>query len=96
MIEMFNHKLRFSTYQTSWSIRVKIDELQDDGSISNIDDFTYTNSDSPPRAASGDPGKYKRGNYSRAINAADDSGLIVWVDQSGIGDFYLELKYRDG
>lgn len=79
----------------TWSIQVKIRHVQNDGSIVDIDDFTFANTDSPPRAANGDVGKHKRGDYDTDIAGASKEGLIVEVTQTNMENFLLEVKYHE-
>ena len=53
---------------------------------------TFANGDAPPRAANGEVGKYKRGDYAEAIDGTDMEGIIVMLTQSNIKNFYLDLK----
>ncbi|MHA2062822.1 MAG: hypothetical protein ACXABY_00335 [Candidatus Thorarchaeota archaeon] len=77
----------------TWSITIKLIHVNEDGSLSYVDNKTFSNSDSPPRAANGKPGKYKRGDYAYFMHGADNEGLIVVVDQTNISSVFLEVKY---
>lgn len=79
-----------------WSIRLRILHVHDDGSFEALDDVTFANGDSVLRAEKDMPGKHKRGDYDHALNGADKEGIIVEIDQTGIGSFFLELKYDGG
>lgn len=79
----------------NWEIRLEILKVNNDGSITIIDDTTFTNGDAIPRAANGKYGKYKRLNYSTVINGTNKEGIIVRVDVTNISDFYTEVKYHE-
>lgn len=76
-----------------WSINAKVYHIEDDGSVDILYDRTFTNSDSPPRAGNGQPGKDKFA-LNHAVLGANKEGLIVEIDQTAIADFYLEVKYE--
>lgn len=79
-----------------WSFRLRLLHILNDGSINLIDDVTFANTDSPLRAEKDMPGKYKRGDYDRTFQGAVKEGLVVEIDQLGIGAFFLEVKYDGG
>lgn len=85
-------RMEWTPDETAWSLRLMFWHVQSDGSMVAVDDVTFANTDSPPRAGLYKPGKYKRGDYNTAIRGSGQEGVIVSVDQTGIGSFYLEAK----
>lgn len=88
-------RLEFVPDVTTWSMQVVIYHVQNDGSLVEIDNFTFANTDTVPRAAMGKPGKHKRGDYNTDINGAAMEGIIVKVVHTNIKYFYLELRYNE-
>lgn len=85
-------RLEWEPDAVSWSIRLRILHVQDDGSAVEIDNVVFANTDAVPRAEKDQPGKYKRGDYDTAMMGASKEGIVIEVDQSGIGSFFLEAK----
>lgn len=89
-------RLEWTPSIAAWTMDFSILMVNDDGSLTAIDSVTFANTDSPPRAANGEPGKYKRLDYSTLVEGADKEGIILRIDdQSGINTIYLEMKYSD-
>lgn len=86
-------RLEWTPDADTWSIQLKVHHVHDDGSLHEIDDITYTQASSPPRAGNGKPGKYKRGDYAKFIHGGNSEGLIVAVNQTNIASLYLDMGY---
>lgn len=78
---------------SSWSIQLKIEKVNEDGSIAVIVDVTFANTDTPPRAGTDDPGKYKRLDFNTFVDGIAKQGLLVSVTQTAIKYFLLEVAY---
>lgn len=85
-------RLEFEPDAATWSIRFAIYHVQTDGSMVAVDDVTMTNADTPPRAANGEPGKYKRTDYSTAVQGSGQEGMILFMDQTNIQNYFLEVR----
>ena len=88
-------RLEWTPDVTTWSIKIEVLKVNNDGSITTVDSTTFANTDGVPRAANGKPGKYKRGNYNTIVNGAQKEGLIIRMTQTNIGSFYVEVKYNE-
>lgn len=80
----------------SWSFQLRVLHVEDDGSVEVLDNVTFDNNDTLLRAEKDSPGKYKRGNYDHAVSGAAKEGVVIEVTQSGMGSFFMELKYDGG
>lgn len=89
-------RLEVTPDATIWSFRLRILHVHNDGTYETIDDVTFDNGDSPLRMDKDKAGKYKRGDYNHALDGSLQEGAIIEVDQSGIGAFFLEMKYDGG
>lgn len=89
-------RLEWTPDAVSWSFRYRLLHVNDAGDLATIDDVTFANSDSPLRAEKDMPGKYKRGDYAHPVDGTLKEGCIVEITQSGIGAFFLEVKYDGG
>lgn len=89
-------RLEWTPDAPSWSFRLRVLHVHDDGSLETLDDVTFDNSDIPLRGEKDKPGKYKRGDYNHATDGTLKEGCIVEITQSGIGAFFLEVKYDGG
>jgi hypothetical protein len=79
--------------QNNWYIDFRICHQLSDGSLSSIEHVVFDNTDTCPRAASGEPGRYHRTDYNTFVEGSKHAGIRVCIDQSGIGNFYVELRY---
>lgn len=89
-------RLEVTPDATIWSFRLRLLHVHNDGSYDAVDDITFSNSDSPLRMDKDKPGKYKRGDYNHSLDGSLQEGAIIEVDQTGIGAFFLEMKYDGG
>jgi hypothetical protein len=89
-------RLEWTPDAISWSIRLRVLHIENDGNIDLLDDVTFDNNDTPLRAEKDKPGKYKRGDYGHPNVGAENEGIIIEIDQSGIGQIFLEIKYDGG
>lgn len=89
-------RLEWTPDAISWSFRLRILHIHDDGSIEIVDDVTFTNGDIPLRAEKDMPGKYKRIDYDHPMAGTLKEGAVIEITQSGIGAFFLEVKYDGG
>lgn len=87
-------RMEWTPEAATWSIRLQIQKVANDGSISTIDDVTFANTDTPPRADNGEVGKYKRGNYDTPIEGSANEGIIIIVDQIAIESFSVDFRYN--
>ncbi len=88
-------RLEFEPDAPTWSIQFNLYRVNDDGSMTTIDSTTFADSDTPPRAANGDVGKYKRGDYSTFVAGAVREGLVIEIIQTNIADLYVEVTYNE-
>jgi hypothetical protein len=86
-------RLEWEPDQINWDFNLQIYHLHHDGSIELIDDLDFDDTDEFPHAAAYEPGKYKRTNYNHFINGDNSEGIVVYLDQDSISNFYLELRY---
>jgi hypothetical protein len=80
----------------NWGLELNIYHHLSDGSLEVIDSIAFDKDDTYLRAADSETGKYKRIDYDTFVDGAGMEGLILTIDQSGIGDFYFELRYIHG
>ena len=79
----------------TWELNVDILKVESDGSLTTVDTFTFANTDGVPRAASTKPGKYKRLDYATSVLGSSEEGVIIYVDQTGLQDFLIEVKFDE-
>lgn len=79
----------------TWDLNVDIIKVNANGSLTTVDTFTFANTDGVLRAANTKPGKYKRLDYNTSISGSTSEGLIVYVDQTGLQDFLIGVKYDE-
>ena len=77
----------------NWSFTITVQHLQDDGSVVSIENTTFDDADSFPRAANGKVGKYKRTDYATSVRGSLREGLILKVNHQGISSFTLGFTY---
>jgi len=80
--------------QPNWLVDVKICHIRADGSRHEIDSIVFDKDDTYTRADDSESGKYKRTDYNYHIySATADEGIMICMNQRGIGNYYFELKY---
>lgn len=88
-------RMEWTPDAATWSIQLLIQKVSNDGSVSTIDDVTFANTDTPPRADNGEIGKYKRTNYDTAIEGSANEGIIISiVDQVAIESISVDFRYN--
>lgn len=86
-------RIEWEPDQTNWYFNLKIYHHLSDGSLHPIDIIDFADTDEYPRASQYEPGKYKRIDYNTPINGNDSEGLVIYLDQDAIKNFYLEIRY---
>lgn len=87
-------RLEWTPDQNNWDFDLKLYHHLNSGELYEIDSVTFFSTDTIQRAADGESGKYKRIDYDRFVNGNNMEGLIMTLDQQGIGTFFLEIKYE--
>lgn len=88
-------RMEWTPEAATWSIQLRIQKVANDGSVSDIDNVTFANTDSPPRADNGGVGKYKRTDYDTDIEGSANEGIIISiVDQVAIESFSVDFRYN--
>lgn len=88
-------RLEWKPDAATWSIQFQIQKVAADGSVSDIDNVTFANTDTPPRADNGQVGKYKRTDYSTAIAGDGKEGVVISiVDQTAIECIHLGFRFN--
>lgn len=81
----------------NWNVGLKFSAIQSDGSLVNIEDVSFTNTDSPPRAALDTPGRYQRTDYSFPLLGFDKKeGLFVTITYDAISSIMLSFQFSEG
>lgn len=88
-------RLEWTPDAPTWSIQFRLLHVENDGSFTLLDDVTFDNNDALLRAEKDMPGKYKRLDYNHPNVGSQNEGIIVEIDQSGIGNFFVEMKHDD-
>lgn len=88
-------RFEFTPDSPTWTVTPRIRKVNNDGSISVVDSFTFAQSDTPPRAANGSVGKHKRGDYAETVLGSQQEGIVVDVTQTNMGKFFMGLEFRD-
>lgn len=86
-------RMEFQPDNPAWSINLRIRKVLNDGSSADIDNVTFANTDTYPRAADGEPGKYKRTDFNTFVDGRLAEGIIIEVNQTAIENIYLEVRY---
>lgn len=86
-------RIEWEPDQLNWNFNLKIYHFHHDGSLHLVDAIDFDDTDPIPRAAKYEPGKYKRTDYNHFINGNNSEGLVLYLDQNSISNFYLELRY---
>lgn len=79
--------------EEEWFIILKIYCFECTGRLVEIDNVEFRYDDAFKRADVGKEGRYGRLNYNAKIYGSNLEGLIVVVNQYGIGVFTLEIRY---
>lgn len=87
-------RMEWTPGQNTWNIQMQLLHVENNGSIDVLDDITFASTDAIPRAAKKVQGKYTRNDYNADILGNNKEGIVVIVDQTGIRDFSLEIKYN--
>jgi hypothetical protein len=88
-------RLEWEPDSATWSMQLILYHIQNDGSYILIDDVTFDNTDTPPRAENGEPGKYKRIDYDTAIEGSAKEGLMIRVVQTNIRSLLLNITHHE-
>ena len=79
----------------NWDLEVDVIKVLNNGSEVTIDEIRLYSTDAVLRADDNEPGSYETTNYNTQIDGINGQGLIVYVNQAGMGNIYLEVKYVD-
>jgi len=89
---VFGMRLEFQPDSQNWEIDVKLSKLNNDGSLTLIDQNTYAFNDAVLRADKDKPGGHKRLDYDIDVLGSEHEGLILEVNQTGMKHIFYELK----
>lgn len=87
-------RLEWTPDQNNWDFNLTLYHHLSNGDMHEIDVIEFFSTDTILRAADGESGKYKRIDYDCFIEGYTCEGLIIKLDQRGIGNFFLEIKYE--
>jgi hypothetical protein len=78
--------------QTNWEIHIKIQIINEDGSLTLVDNINFDRYSSPERAFVLYSGRYSRGDYNSSFDGSLNEGVVIWANQRAIGNFILTIQ----